>query len=125
MLRIAFPTMDFGMTNVLDYSTLQWNSSNPIPAPSVTELITSFETMKSQEAMMQLRLHRNQLLKESDVYVLPDFPHQTEKEKEAWLQYRRDLRDLTLCSAPLLDDSSYQLVMTSVKWPVRPDHTTS
>ena len=47
--------------------------------------------------ILQLFLNRRlNLLKESDVYALPDYPHKTQEAKQAWLDYRQALRDL-LC----------------------------
>ena len=31
---------------------------------------------------------------ETDKYALPDFPHQSEEIRQAWLDYRQSLRDL-------------------------------
>ena len=38
-----------------------------------------------------MRQERNQLLKDSDFRVLPDYPN---TNKEAWITYRQDLRNL-------------------------------
>ena len=41
-----------------------------------------------------LRKRRNQLLDQSDKYIVADYPHPTEETKQAWLDYRQALRDL-------------------------------
>lgn len=56
------------------------------------------EERKKQELEMSwnnLRAQRNQLLLDSDKYVLPDYPHKTEEQRQAWLDYRQALRDIT------------------------------
>lgn len=56
------------------------------------------EARKQQEleqAWVSLRARRNQLLLDSDKYVLPDYPHKSEEIKQAWLDYRQALRDIT------------------------------
>lgn len=45
---------------------------------------------EAQAAMARER--RNALLQQSDVYVLPDYPHKTDEDREAWLAYRAELR---------------------------------
>lgn len=57
------------------------------------------EALRKQQELEQawtaLRARRNQLLLESDKYVLPDYPHKTDEIKQAWLDYRQALRDIT------------------------------
>ena len=52
---------------------------------------TAYDEM---DPMKLLRLLRNQRLDESDKYVTVDFPHPTSEVRQAWLNYRRALRDL-------------------------------
>jgi len=47
-----------------------------------------------EDILEEFRKKRDELLKESDKYALPDFPHQTSEIKQAWLDYRQTLRDL-------------------------------
>ncbi len=51
-------------------------------------------TLKNKLALENLRRKRNFLIKESDVYSLPDYPHPTSEARQAWLDYRQTLRDL-------------------------------
>jgi hypothetical protein len=70
-------------------------------------------------AMELLREKRNQLLKDSDMYVLPDFPHKSKQIRDAWYEYRQQLRDLPNYSTPsLLADGT--LNEESVRFPVKP-----
>ena len=53
----------------------------------------------------------------TDIYGLVDFPHKNEATKQAWLDYRKQLRDLTKNSTPLLDNNG---ILTNVIWPTAP-----
>jgi hypothetical protein len=44
--------------------------------------------------MKLIREQRDTLLKKTDVYSLPDFPHTSQEMRQAWLDYRQALRDL-------------------------------
>ena len=52
------------------------------------------ETLKPEVATKALRRKRDRLIRESDPYSLPDFPHASEEVRQAWLTYRQALRDL-------------------------------
>ena len=52
------------------------------------------ETLKPEMATKALRRKRDRLIRESDPYSLPDFPHASEEVRQAWLTYRQALRDL-------------------------------
>ncbi len=55
----------------------------PFPEP--------FELLPTDQQLVFLRAHRNQLLSESDWTQLPD----ATVDKEAWAAYRQQLRDIT------------------------------
>ncbi len=61
------------------------------------------------DAWREIRAQRDQLLLESDKYMIPDFPIEA-AEREAWRKYRAALRDIT--KAARRPDR--------VRWPVRP-----
>lgn len=48
----------------------------------------------SEQKLFELRQIRNKLLKETDKYALPDWPHKTPEIRQLWLDYRQTLRDL-------------------------------
>lgn len=52
------------------------------------------ETRADQNAKGQ----RNFLLSVTDKYVIPDWPHESEEVRQAWVDYRQALRDLTSAS---------------------------
>jgi hypothetical protein len=54
----------------------------------------------------------------SDVYSLPDFPHADEAARQAWLDYRQDLRNITtIYPTPVTDDDDN---LIGIDWPVKP-----
>jgi hypothetical protein len=67
------------------YESLEWNDI--ITPQPLKEHLENLWIDLSKEMM---REERNQLLKESDYTVLPDFPT---SNKQAWLDYRQQLRD--------------------------------
>ena len=68
------------------YESIEWNDTTE-PKPSEEELNLKWEELKKEH----MRQKRNQLLKDSDFRVLPDYPH---TNKEAWVLYREQLRAL-------------------------------
>jgi hypothetical protein len=67
-------------------------SKNPIPLEEITAAYATY--MSKTKPAMALRNKRNILLKDTDVYTLPDWPHPTEEARQSWLDYRQALRDL-------------------------------
>ena len=65
-----------------------------------------------------IRSIRNKLLQESDIYVLPDYPHSSPEVRQEWLDYRRNLRDITK-TIELSEDGTCAKIV-SVPWPAKP-----
>lgn len=87
-----YPGVGFGIGD--SYESLNWTSET-VPKPTKEHLEILWDEMKDEYELNLFRVERDALLKESDVYVLPDFPHKTPEIKEAWLKYRQALRDAT------------------------------
>jgi hypothetical protein len=98
---------------------LQWFSTNK-PKPTMEEIAIVISQLDAEEAMRLLRQKRNAILKDTDVYALPDFPHSTLEKRNKWLAYRQQLRDLTNTANPLLNPETYELDLDSIEWPQRP-----
>uniref|UniRef100_A0A6C0FBL7 Phage tail assembly chaperone-like domain-containing protein n=1 Tax=viral metagenome TaxID=1070528 RepID=A0A6C0FBL7_9ZZZZ len=67
-----------------------------------------------------IRIQRNKLLRKTDIYVLPDFPHADDTIKNDWLTYRQKLRDFPSSidiSTILFDEEG---VLTGINWPTQP-----
>ena len=119
LLQIAYPEARWSLFDVTDFGTLSWDPSNTISKPSLEELATAFEHGKAYVAMQLLRIKRDQLLKGTDVYALPDFPHASKEQRQAWLDYRQQLRDLPMKSTPMLK-GDMTLDDASVSFPTKP-----
>ena len=102
----------------VDYNNIVWNDdATPEQKPTKEQVQEKITELEAELPMKHLRFKRDKLLKESDVYSLPDFPHSNEATKEAWLSYRQALRDLPANSTPELDENDQ---LTNVSWPTPP-----
>jgi hypothetical protein len=79
------------------------------PAPTCVEIEMKRHALEDAEHLRLLREQRNKLLQTTDYLVNPDYPH-TDEQRNAWIKYRQQLRDL-----PNTSDSN-----TTVYWPVQP-----
>ena len=69
-----------------NYESLEWYDET-LAKPTQEHL----ESLCGDLLLDEIRGERNRLLQESDYRALPDFPN---TNKEAWLAYRRELRNL-------------------------------
>ena len=67
------------------YESLEWLDMTR-PKPTYEEMELSYDDLLKD----MMREEKNQLLKDSDYTVVPDFPS---ANKQAWLDYRQELRD--------------------------------
>jgi len=120
MLQIAYPGSQWTLRDIYNFDTLSWNDTNPAPQPSLSDVMAQLELVKDAEALQLLRKKRNTILAESDIHALPDYPHPNQATKQAWIDYRQALRDLTLHSTPTLT-ATLELDDSSVLWPSSPN----
>ena len=92
VLSVKYPYKSYYCKDT--YESIEW-FENDIPLPTKDELNAQWEEMKDEYELNLFRVERDALLKESDLYVLPDFPHKTEEIKEKWITYREALRNST------------------------------
>jgi len=52
------------------------------------------ENLKHNKKIESFKKRRNILLNSTDKYVTVDYPHTTPEKRQAWLNYRKALRDL-------------------------------
>ena len=76
---------NLGWSCNMTYESITWNDITPTPTKEELDVLL-LEIMKDE-----MREERNTLLKKSSYTVLPDFPT---SNKQAWLDYRQQLRDL-------------------------------
>ena len=93
--------------------------NNDIPTLAWSEVQAKMDELRILWALNKLREQRNDKLKQTDPYVLPDYPHVSDEIRQAWLDYRQQLRDLPANSPDAqLDLETGKLV--NVEWPTEP-----
>lgn len=96
------------------YESIEFiNTSDLFIPPSKEEVELKIAELEAAEPMRLLRLQRDQLLTQTDWWVLPD-----RTATQAQLDYRQALRDLPANSSPELDEKG-QLI--NVNWPEKPE----
>ena len=90
-------TSDQDVSNI----NVTWNEESNVYTETPFSIPTQQEcedywttTLQNELTLKSLRRKRDFLVKESDAYSLPDFPHATPEKKQEWLDYRQALRDL-------------------------------
>lgn len=87
----------------LIYENIDWNKSVYTGTiPTKAEVDAEQQKLLDGEAMRRLRIHRDNLLKETD-WVVTKANETGVAESEAWKTYRQKLRDLPATSNPELD----------------------
>lgn len=98
-----------------DYLSLEW-FNNDYTKPTESEILIKKNQLESGLPLQRLREQRNFLLIESDVYVLPDYPHSSDSKRQEWLTYRQQLRDITTQTPSLDEDGN----VININWPSIP-----
>lgn len=124
LLSLAFPGAKWTLYDMSNFNSLEWLEGNAMSKPTHEDLMAKVMEIQPLEALRLLRLRRNELLQQTDMYALPDFPHPDEAIRNAWLAYRQALRDITKTASPQLDLTNLQLNEASVAWPSRPGQQT-
>ena len=121
VLEKRFPECEWTRTpgtKAYQYDAYVWGESNSISMPSKTVLDNYWKTDRREtDIWIRFITARDQKLKESDVYVLSDFPHANETSRQAWIDYRSALRDLPDTIVEPICNEQNQLEVT---WPVKP-----
>ena len=80
-----------------------------------TQIIEKANELFELEPMRLLRQERNRRIAETDWRATVDYPG---TDKEAWLTYRKTLRDLPSTASPQLDENGQ---LSNVTWPTKPE----
>jgi hypothetical protein len=62
--------------------------------PPKEEFEAKLQELLDAQPLKELREARDKILSTTDKYATIDYPHATDEEKQAWLDYRQALRDL-------------------------------
>jgi hypothetical protein len=96
------------------YESITYPEGHKKPSKEVFD--AKFQELLDAQPLNELRVRRNQLLKQTDFLTVSDFPYPSEDIRSAWIAYRQKLRNITATETPSLDEK-YQLVVT---WPTPP-----
>ena len=100
-----------------EYDAYVWDETNDISKPAKSELDTQWQTVKRNTWIWeQVISERNTKLTESDRYALPDYPHSSPAVRQAWLDYRQQLRDFIEVATPTFSEEG----KIEVEWPTKP-----
>tara|TARA_Y100000034_G_scaffold133727_1_gene200073 strand:+ start:653 stop:1003 length:351 start_codon:yes stop_codon:yes gene_type:complete len=109
-IKALRPNSSFGVIG----DRIKWNDPDN-KQPTKPEIDAKIVELKLAEPMRVMRRQRDQLLKETDVYMVTDHP--TSKADE-WKTYRQELRDMPSKETPLLQPDGS---LSNVTWPTKPE----
>ena len=100
----------------LIYENIDWDKSVYTGTiPTKAEVDAEQQKLLDGEAMKRLRVHRDNLLKETD-WVVTKASETGVAETTAWKTYRQELRDLPSSATPEIDG----MFIKNVTWPTKP-----
>ena len=114
-IQALIPDAEWSITEN-DYNSIRWDN-NAFTKPTLVEIKAKKVELENALPMKILRQQRDMILKESDIYALPDYPHISDVKKTEWLTYRQNLRDLTKTQTPILNLLG---ILENVTWPTEP-----
>ena len=98
------------------YENIDWDRSVYTGTiPTKAEVDAEQQKLLDGEAMRRLRIHRDNLLKETD-WVVTKASETGVAETTAWKTYRQELRDLPSSATPEIDG----MFIKNVTWPTKP-----
>ena len=118
-IQLLTPGASYSIINgTNNYSDLVWHDKT-YAKPTEEEINIKNEELLNNKNISILRAERNELLKISDIYVLPDYPHASEDIRQAWLTYRNELRSLPNNNPSPEIDSTNTII--NVTFPIAPN----
>ena len=100
----------------LIYENIDWDKSVYTGTiPTKAEVDAEQQKLLDGEAMKRLRIHRDNLLKDTD-WVVTKASETGVAETTAWKTYRQQLRDLPSSATPEIDG----MFIKNVTWPTKP-----
>ena len=118
-IQLLTPGASYSIINgTNNYADLVWHDTN-YAKPTEEEINIKNEELLNNKNISILRAERNELLKMSDIYVLPDYPHASEDIRQAWLTYRNELRSLPNNNPSPEIDSTNTII--NITFPIAPN----
>ena len=116
IINIIRPGAEFTITDDNNYNNIVWTDTTQTK-PTEEEIISKINELNTILGWEILRIERNKLLKETDKYMVSDYPNLSESKKNEWITYRQLLRDLPLNANPSVDEESE---LINITWPQQP-----
>ena len=116
IITILRPGAEFTITDDNNYNNIVWTDTTQTK-PTEEEIISKINELNTILGWEILRIERNKLLKETDKYMVLDYPNLSESKKNEWITYRQLLRDLPLNANPSVDEASE---LINITWPQQP-----
>ena len=117
IITILRPGAEFTITDDNNYNNIVWTDTTQTK-PTEEEIISKINELNTILGWEILRIERNKLLKETDKYMVSDFPHSSESKKNEWITYRQLLRNLPSTQTPELDNFGD---LINITWPTKPE----
>tara|TARA_B100000700_G_C14915037_1_gene794233 strand:+ start:14 stop:385 length:372 start_codon:yes stop_codon:yes gene_type:complete len=115
IITILRPGAEFTITDN-NYNNIVWKDTIQTK-PTEEEIISKINELNTILGWEILRIERNNLLKETDKYMVLDYPNLSESKKNEWITYRQLLRDLPLNANPSVNEKSE---LINITWPQQP-----
>ena len=115
IITILRPGAEFTITDN-NYNNIVWKDTTQTK-PTEEEIISKINELNTILGWEILRIERNKLLKETDKYMVLDYPNLSESKKNEWITYRQLLRDLPLNANPSVNEESE---LINITWPQQP-----
>ena len=116
IITILRPGAEFTITDDNNYNNIVWTDTTQTK-PTEEEIISKINELNTILGWEILRIERNKLLKETDKYMVLDYPNLSESKKNEWVVYRQLLRDLPSTQTPGLNDLGD---LINITWPQQP-----
>ena len=116
IISIIRPGSEFTITGN-SYSKIVWKDTTQTK-PTEEEIISKINELNTTLGWEILRIERNNLLKETDKYMVIDYPNLSESKLNEWKTYRQLLRDLPLNTKPSVNEDCE---LINVSWPTQPE----
>ena len=102
VISLVKPDCNWSMTDN-NYDTLVWEIANSKSKPTHNELLEKVNELNNIKPLEVLREKRNELLDQTDKYMVSDFAYEVSTTKEDWISYRQELRDLPTTASPQIN----------------------
>ena len=116
IITILRPGAEFTITDDNNYNNIVWIDTIQTK-PTEEEIISKINELNTILGWEILRIEKNKLLKETDKYMVLDYPNLSESKKNEWITYRQLLRDLPLNANPSVNEESE---LINITWPQQP-----